>query len=139
MLNDEGERTWVLVPERGAEAVAAIEDWAVRHGVRAARVTAIGGFERAVLGWFDWQAKDYRRIVVDEQAEVVGLLGDIAMAGDEVKLHAHTVLGRSDGSALAGHLLEGVVRPTLEVMIVQSPAHLERRHDPATGLALLRP
>ncbi len=138
-LPEAGERAWVLVPDRGEEAVAAIEAWARERDVRAARLTAIGGFERAVLGWFDWDAKDYRRIPVDEQAEVVALVGDIALSGDQVKLHAHAVLGRSDGSAVAGHLLEGIVRPTLEVMVVQSPAHLERRHDPATGLALLRP
>ncbi len=139
MLSGDGERAWVLVPERGADAVSEIEAWAAERGVRAARLTAIGGFERAVLGWFDWDTKDYRRIAVAEQSEVVSLVGDIALAGDDVTLHAHVVLGRSDGSAVAGHLLEGMIRPTLEVMVVQSPAHLERRHDPETGLALLQP
>jgi predicted DNA-binding protein with PD1-like motif len=30
------------------------------------------------------------------------------------------------------------VRPTLEVVIVESPAHLERRFDAKTGLSLIR-
>jgi predicted DNA-binding protein with PD1-like motif len=29
------------------------------------------------------------------------------------------------------------VRPTLEVVIVESPQHLRRQHDDATGLALI--
>ncbi|HEY1282374.1 MAG TPA: PPC domain-containing DNA-binding protein [Acidimicrobiales bacterium] len=139
LLTDEAERIWVVVPERGTDAVATIEAWARRRGVTAARVSAIGGFDRAVLGWFDWDAKDYRRIEVGEQCEVVALLGDIAVSGDSVKLHVHAVLGQADGTAKAGHLLEGIVRPTLEVMVVQSPAHLARKHDPITGLALLDP
>ena len=48
------------------------------------------------------------------------------------------VLGKSDGAALGGHLLEAHVRPTLEVTLVESPKHLRRKHDQETGLALIR-
>jgi predicted DNA-binding protein with PD1-like motif len=47
------------------------------------------------------------------------------------------VVGRSDGSTLAGHLLEARVRPTLELMITETPTQLRRRHDPESGLALI--
>ena len=36
-----------------------------------------------------------------------------------------------------GHLLEAHVRPTLEVLLTESPAHLRRRHDPESGLSLI--
>jgi hypothetical protein len=49
----------------------------------------------------------------------------------------HAVLGQSDGHALGGHLLEGDVRPTLEVIVTETPAHLHRRYDPVSGLALI--
>ena len=114
------ERTWVVVPEQGADAVGQLQWWVRREGIGAARLTAIGGFERAVVGWFDWEAQDYRRITVDEQVEVVSLIGDVAVTGAEATLHAHVTLGRRDGSAVVGHLLEGVVRPTLEVLLVES-------------------
>ena len=52
-------------------------------------------------------------------------------------LHAHIVVGKSDGTAMGGHLLGGHVRPTLEVALTESPAHLQRAIDPETGLALL--
>jgi predicted DNA-binding protein with PD1-like motif len=35
-------------------------------------------------------------------------------------------------------LLEGHVRPTLEVVVTETPAHLHRRFDPDAGLALIR-
>jgi len=91
------------------------------------------------LGYFDWAKKDYKKIPVREQVEVVSLVGDIA-EGEQggPKVHAHVVLGRSDGAALAGHLLEAHVRPTLELMLVESPQHLRRWHDPESGLALIR-
>ncbi len=73
------------------------------------------------------------------QSEVLSLMGDIAV-DDEGKAspHLHVVLGFADGSTKGGHFLEGHVRPTLEVMVTESPAHLRRRHDPESGLALIR-
>ena len=97
------------------------------------------GAGRAVVGYFELHRRDYRRIAVDEQVEVLSLLGDITRDDSGVNLHLHTVLGLPDGSTRGGHLLEAVVRPTLEVILSETPAHLQRRRDPQTGLALLAP
>ena len=95
---------------------------------------------RRRLGYFDWQTKRYQRNPVAEQVEVASLTGDIALGPDgKPSLHIHCVLGRRDGSALAGHLIEGQVRPTLEVILTESPAHLRKKHDPESGLALIDP
>ena len=105
----------------------------------AAQLSAIGAFARAELAYFDWETKAYQPIRVEEQVEVASMLGDIGTdESGAPALHAHLVLGRRDGSAVAGHLVEATVRPTLEVVIIEAPAHLRRRKDPATGLALLR-
>jgi predicted DNA-binding protein with PD1-like motif len=57
----------------------------------------------------------------------------------EPSLHIHLVAGKRDGSAVAGHLGESHVRPTLEAIISESPAHLRKVKDPDSGLALIRP
>jgi len=138
LLNDKGERSYALVFETGDEPVSLLERFAVEHKLAAARFTAIGAFSHAVLGYFDWQRKQYERIPVGEQVEVLSLVGDVALDGEKPKIHAHVVLGKRDGSAHGGHLLEAKVRPTLELMLVESPAHLRKRHDPDSGLALIR-
>jgi predicted DNA-binding protein with PD1-like motif len=132
--------TWAVVLDNGDEAVAALTQFARERNVEAAQITAIGAFENAVLGYFDWQQKAYRRIPVDEQAEVVSLIGDVALGEDgSPSLHIHAVLGLADGTTRGGHLLAGRVRPTLEVVLTQSPAYLQRRKDPVSGLALIVP
>ncbi|MGA9421704.1 MAG: PPC domain-containing DNA-binding protein [Rhodanobacteraceae bacterium] len=139
LLHDDRTKTWVVVLDTGDETAACLLAFARAHKLGAAHLTAIGAFERAVLGYFDWQNKDYRRKRVDRQVEVVSLIGDVALKGGEPKLHMHAVLGEADGNALGGHLLEGQVRPTLEVTITETPAHLQRVHDDESGLALIRP
>ena len=101
-------------------------------------MTAIGAFEKAVVGWFDFATKTYNKIEVNEQCEVLSALGDIAVGDDgKASLHVHIVLGLSDGSTRGGHLLAGTVRPTLEVGPDRSPrqAAAEKRAD--LGIALI--
>jgi predicted DNA-binding protein with PD1-like motif len=135
----QGQRTYVVVLDSGEEAMDCLQSFAETEGLSAAQVTAIGAFERAVVGFWDPRLKDYERHEVAEQTEVVSLLGDIAVdQGGEPKLHLHAVLARRNADVLGGHLLQGRVRPTLEVIVTESPAHLRRKHDPAAGLPLLK-
>jgi uncharacterized protein len=133
-----GKRTFALVLETGDEAMRCLQEFAASQGLGGAQVSAIGAFSKARLAFFDWDAKEYRPIPVEEQVEVASMAGDVAI-GPEGKpsVHIHAVLGRRDGGALAGHLLEGHVRPTLEIIITESPTHLCKAKDPASGLALI--
>jgi uncharacterized protein len=137
VLNERPERTIALVFAHSDEVVTGIEGYAARHGLDASRFSAIGAFERVTLGYFNWERKEFERIEVTEQVEVLSMLGDLALDGAWPKLHAHVVLGRRDGSTVGGHLLQATVRPTLEVLLVESPGYLRRVRDPESGLALI--
>ena len=139
LINEAPERTFALVFERGDDVMSNLKRFAAEQGLTASRFTDIGAFERATLGYFDWERKDYEHIPVEEQVEVLTLTGDVALEGTKPKVHAHVVLGRRDGSTVGGHLLEARVRPTLEVLLIDAPSHLCRVHDPVSGLALIRP
>ena len=148
MLHEvDGQRTFALVFDTGDEVMASLKAFAGRERLSAAQFSAIGAFRSAVLGYFDWETKTYLKRAVDEQVEVASLTGDVALNDKATDsratdsrapaIHIHAVLGRRDTSALAGHLLEAHVRPTLEVVLVESPAHLCKRHDADSGLALI--
>ncbi|GLS39725.1 hypothetical protein GCM10010869_53220 [Mesorhizobium tianshanense] len=133
-----GQRTFVVVLDPGEEAFAALTSFAVDQDIGSASLTALGAFETATVGWFDFGEKIFRKIPVLEQCEVLSAIGDVAMGDDgKPSLHLHAVLGLSDGSTKGGHLLEGVVRPTLEVILVEAPGHLRRRKHPELGIALI--
>jgi len=118
--------------------MAGLLSFAKEHNVTGAHFTGLGAFSEVVLGYYDWEKKEYLKIPIDEQVEVVSLIGDVALEKDQPKIHAHVVVGKRNGSTAGGHLLEGDVRPTLEIVLTESPAHLRREFDPASGLALIR-
>ena len=140
ILNDAAERTYALIFDTDEEPVSLLTRFAEEHNIAAARFTAIGAFREVLVGYFDWEKKDYVHIPIREQVEVLALVGDVAFAEKEKKprLHAHVVVGKRDGTAHGGHLLQARVRPTLEVILTESASYLARRHDPQSGLALIR-
>src|ERR1700761_1657798 len=133
-------RMWFVVLERGEKVKDRLLALVKQEGIENASFVALGAFEKATIAYFDWQKKKYQNIPVDEQVEVITLVGDI-VPDDKGKpsLHAHTVLGRHDGSTRGGHLIEGHVRPTLEITLTEMPAHLKRHKHPELGLALIEP
>lgn len=130
-------RTFALVFDNGEEPMSGLLRFARSEGLDASHFTGIGAFSAVTVAYFDWQEKSYQDIAVDEQVEVLSLVGNLAVADGEPKAHAHVVLARRDGSALGGHLQRASVRPTLELVVTESPAHLRRSLDPETGLPLL--
>ena len=136
-LATERETSFVLVFDKGDDPVEGIAAFAREQQLGAALFTGIGAFSDVVVGYFDRERKDYERILIREQVEVLSLVGDIALEGEQPRVHAHVVVGKSDGSAHGGHLLEAHVWPTLEVVLTQTPEPLRKRFDPETGLALI--
>ncbi|HZC19650.1 MAG TPA: PPC domain-containing DNA-binding protein, partial [Rubrobacteraceae bacterium] len=137
IYEEQGEKTFALVFDPGDVVMEELTNFAKENDLSAARFTAIGAFSDATLGYFDMDNKEYKEIPIDEQVEVLSLVGDVALFEGDPQLHAHAVLGRSDGTTRGGHLLEAHVQPTLEVVIVESPEHLRRETDEDTGLPLL--
>jgi predicted DNA-binding protein with PD1-like motif len=136
--DDPGGQVHVLILDSGEEAFAALTRFANDAGITAASLSAIGAFEKATVGWFDFGSKTYKKIEVNEQCEVLSALGDVAVGDDgKASLHIHIVLGLSDGSTRGGHLLTGTVRPTLEVVLTEVSAKLRRKKRADLGIALI--
>jgi uncharacterized protein len=83
-----GEKTFVLVFDEGDEVVSETTNFARQNTLDAASLTAIGAFSGATLGYFDIVRKECEKIPVEEQVEVLSLIGDIALNEGEPELHA---------------------------------------------------
>jgi uncharacterized protein len=129
--------TYVVVCDPGDEAMASLKQFARAERLEAAQISGVGGFERATVGWFDHAARRFRHIPVDQPTEVLSLIGDVAEDQDGPGLNIHVVLGLSDGTTRGGHLIEGQVFPTLELMVTENPAELRKVLRPDLGVALI--
>jgi uncharacterized protein len=139
-LLEQQPKTYILTFDTGDELAAGLKKFANDERLSGSSFKAIGAFSSVRLGWFDWGTKKYLASVnFDEQVELVSLIGDIALSEGKPQVHAHVVVAKSDGTAHGGHLLEAHVRPTCEVVLIESPEKLHKEIDPESGLALIAP
>jgi uncharacterized protein len=119
--------THALIFSSGDEAVSELLRFARDAKIAGAQITGIGAASRIQFAVLDLVEKRYQPIEIQEQVELLSLLGNIALADDgQPALHAHVVVAKRDGTAHGGHLLELHVRPTLELFLTPT-ARLQRR------------
>src|SRR5579863_1343977 len=135
----EATKRYAVIFYQGDEAFSGLLEFAEKYQVTSAHFTAIGALSGATLGWFDPQRKMYKKIPIVGQHEVIGMSGDIALYQGKPVVHTHMVVGNSDGTTRAGHVLTADVSPTLEVMVTVDPVTTRKRFDPATDLTLIDP
>jgi predicted DNA-binding protein with PD1-like motif len=132
-------KTFALILDTGDEVLSSIKELAHSERLSSSSFKAIGALSNVELGWFNWETKKYQTAVkLEEQIELLSLIGDIALKDDQPQVHAHLVIGRKDGTAHGGHLVSATVRPTCEIVITESPKHLQKEIDPQSGIALIR-
>jgi predicted DNA-binding protein with PD1-like motif len=136
---DQNPRTYVLIFDTGDELAEGLKEFAQSQKLAGSSFKAIGALQSVKLGWFNWETKKYETAVhLEEQVELLSLIGDIALKDGKPLVHAHVVVGRRDGTAHGGHLLAAKVRPTCEVVLTESPVHLRKEMDAESGIALIR-
>lgn len=132
-------KTFVVVLDTGDEVSKSLKDFAKNEGLAGSSFKAIGALSQVELGWFNWETKRYQTAVkLEEQVELLSLIGDIAIKDNEPQVHAHVVVGKRDGTAHGGHLVSATVRPTCEIVITENPQHLQKQIDSESGIALIR-
>jgi uncharacterized protein len=132
-------KTFAVILDTGDEILSSLKSFARTEHLAGSSFKAIGALSAVDLGWLNWETRKYETAVkLQEQVELLSLIGDIALKDDEPQVHAHLVIGRQDGTAHGGHLLSASVRPTCEIVITESPQHLQKEIDPVSGIALIR-
>jgi uncharacterized protein len=79
LIASNGGKTYALIFDAGDEASSGLLDFAKRNALGASHFTAIGGFREVILGYYDLEKREYKRIPVKEQVEVLSLVGDVAL------------------------------------------------------------
>jgi predicted DNA-binding protein with PD1-like motif len=103
----------------GDEILSGLYDLVAKHHITSGHITGIGGLAPgALLGWGDPEVGGFKKIEIKDKTEIVSLIGDISMRNDAPYVHVHMIVGSSDGSTKAGHLIEAHIAPVGELTVV---------------------
>jgi uncharacterized protein len=132
-------KSYTIVLAKGDEVLSGLTGFAKQNKVTSASFTAIGAFSRATVAWFDASRKEFKLNPIDQQVELVSMIGDIGLSSDQPVVHMHVAVALPDGTVKGGHLIDAHVFPTLELFMTVYPTPLHKQLDEATGLKLIDP
>ena len=132
----DGEKTYAVIFAKGDEVLSGLTEFAEREKLGAGHFTAIGALQSARFGWFDRARQAYRDIPINQQVELISLIGDVGAVNGAPQIHAHGAVGLPDGNVRGGHLLEAIAWPTLELFFTAFPTTLVKKRDDETSLFL---
>ena len=122
---------------RGEDLLAFLTGIARRYGVRAGVYSFLGAVSRARVAFYDFKARRYEEIALDEELELVSGTGNVSLLNGEPFVHAHVALSDRQGRMYGGHLNPGTIILAGEFFLWQLRGEPFRREtDPETGLKL---
>ena len=139
LSENDGVKNYVIVLAKGDEVMSGLTDFARQNKVTSASFNAIGAFSHATVAWFDDSKKEFKLNPINQQVELVSMIGNITLVNDQPAVHTHVAVASSNGTVRGGHVINAFVFPTLEVFLTVYPTPLHKESDEATGLELIDP
>lgn len=128
------EDRYFLSIDNHCEVAAALTEFCRKENILAGEIYGLGAVNDVVLRFLNPATKKYVDMEFKEQMEMANLTGNISEKDGNVYLHLHATFGRSDGSAICGHLFSAVISGACELVVIPSKAHLGRKFSEETGL-----
>jgi len=130
-------KTYVGKLEHGEDLLGQLTEIAKENNITLGKVEAIGAVQKANIGYYDQDTREYRFFDIDEHLEITLLTGNISIKDDKPMVHAHISLADEKGEVFGGHLGPGTIVFACEfVMTAYSGPKYLRTFDEQTGLNL---
>ena len=124
--------------DSGEKVLEKLKEFCTKNNIKLGYFFGIGSLDEAELAHYIVKTKKYTYQLYRQPLEIISLNGNITAMNNEAYLHCHACLSDVNMEAIAGHLKEGVVGATAEIMLVQLDGEIKRQYDNDIGLNLVR-
>lgn len=125
---------YIVSVDNHTEIVSALMAFCEENGINSGIISGIGAIDELTLRFFNPETKAYVDKRFCEQMEISNLTGNISTMDGNVYLHLHVTVGRSDYSALAGHLLAATLNGAGEFVVEDYGEPIMRAYNSDLGL-----
>lgn len=132
------ENQYIVRLDPSDEIIESLKELAIKENIKLANVTGIGALNHLVIGVFDTDEKIFIGNAYDETLEATAICGNISTMNGETYVHIHLTAGRRDGSAIGGHLQEGTISATGELIVTAISGIVDRKFNPEIGLNVFK-
>ena len=129
--------TYFIRLERGEKIIESLKNFCTKNKIKCGYFSGIGALNKAELAHYIVENKKYTSKILKQPLEIINMSGNITTMDKEVYLHCHITLSDEKMNAIAGHLKEGTISATCEIILVKLNAGINRKHNDFIGLNLL--
>lgn len=123
--------------ETGEQIAATLLEWLGTEAIGFATMTGLGAVSGATISYWNAETRQYEAHELNEQMEVVSLIGNVTIKEGAPFTHIHVTLGRRDLSIIGGHFNDATVHPNLEIWLQRESETVERLLDETSGIFLM--
>lgn len=120
--------------ELGDEILESINDFCQKNNIQAGYFTGLAAVDYLKLARYLPESKSYEEKEFSEPLEVVALFGVYSPDG----IHCHITVSDKNFSAFGGHLKEGKINGTAEIIFYETEGEIKRFLDDQTNLNVLK-
>ncbi len=125
---------YIVSIDNRTEIVNVLTNFCKDKSIKSGSISGIGAIDELALRFFNPVTKTYVDKTFHEQMEISNLIGNISSKDGKVYLHLHITVGRSDYSALAGHLLAATLNGAGEFVVEDYGETVTRIYNAELGL-----
>jgi len=120
------------------KVVEKLTKYVEKNNMKSGVLLALGTLEQADLMIYNPKTKEYLSKHLGGPLEVASFIAVIGKDPDgNSHIHPHVTLSDKNFKSFGGHLKEGIVGATLEVVVIESDQVIERYADSGIGLNLI--
>ena len=129
--------TYFIRLERGEKIIENLKDFCANNRIKCGYFFGVGALSEVELAHYIVENRKYTSKTLKHPLEIANMSGNITTMDKEVYLHCHVTLSDDKMNAIAGHLKEGVISATCEIVLVKMGAAINRKYNDIIGLNLL--
>ena len=129
---------YVLKVSVGEDVMVELKIFCQDQEIEAASFFAIGAAKEIQIAWYNIHKKEDVKRDIQQELEIVSLLGNVAIEGKETLVHAHGSFSDKNMQIMAGHVNKLVVGAACEIVLTKLEGKIEKTYDDETGLKLMK-
>lgn len=109
----------MIVLNKGDRIIDTLTQAITKHQIQGGFLVGIGALRDVEIGYFDLAKKTFMKQSFEgESYELLSFNGNVCLKDNQPFLHVHVLLGKHDFSTFGGHLFEGTVAVTAEILLL---------------------
>jgi len=129
--------TYFIRLERGEKIIETLKYFCSKNKIKCGYFYGIGALDEAELAHYTVESKKYASKTFKQPLEIVNMNGNVTTMNKDIYLHCHITLSDEEMKGIAGHLKEGKISPTCEIILIKLNTNINRKYDNLIGLNLL--